>query len=61
MVNQTKKNISVLVLDDQSTDGTQQILEEFTKQYSNIKVIQGKGKPEDWLGKTGPVISYLNK
>lgn len=51
LVNQSNKNISVLVLDDQSTDGTQQILEEFTKQYSNIKVIQGKEKPEGWLGK----------
>ena len=51
MVNQSNKNISVLVLDDQSTDGTQQILEEFTKQYSNIKVIHGKEKPEGWLGK----------
>ena len=51
LVNQTKKNIFILVLNDQSTDGTQLILDEYSTKYSHIKVIQGKEKPEDWLGK----------
>jgi chlorobactene glucosyltransferase len=51
LVAQTKKNISILILNDQSTDGTQPILDEYSLKYSHIKVIQGKDKPEGWLGK----------
>ena len=51
LLDQTKKNILILILNDQSTDGTQSILDKYMLKYPNIKVIQGKDKPEDWLGK----------
>ena len=51
LINHTKKNIFILVLNDQSTDGTQLILDEYSTKYSQIRVIQGKEKPEYWLGK----------
>lgn len=51
LLKQTKKNISVLILNDQSTDGTQSILDKYMLKYPNIRVIQGKDKPEGWLGK----------
>ncbi|MFV1884979.1 MAG: glycosyltransferase [Balneola sp.] len=41
----------VLVLDDNSTDRTTEILEELSGIITNLKHLKGKPKPEDWLGK----------
>lgn len=41
----------LIVLDDNSTDRTLEILQEFAGKDPRLKVIQGKPLPEDWLGK----------
>lgn len=41
----------VIVLDDNSTDNTPDILTDLQQQFSSLKVIEGKTKPKDWLGK----------
>ncbi len=41
----------VLVLDDQSTDGTLALLKRYAKKSSRFKVLQGKPLPKGWVGK----------
>jgi glycosyltransferase involved in cell wall biosynthesis len=43
--------LEVIVVDDQSTDGTSDILDNLADRYSNLKVIMGETLPPDWLGK----------
>ena len=48
---QNYPNFEVLVLDDQSTDGTTEILEKLSGIINNLIHIKGEEKPKDWLGK----------
>ena len=48
---QNYPNFEVLVLDDQSTDGTGEILAKLSGIINNLIHIKGKEKPNDWLGK----------
>lgn len=50
------KNIEIIVLDDNSTDNTFQILEQLTaeaksKNSATLKIIKGKPLPDKWRGK----------
>lgn len=52
VLNQEYSALEVLVLDDNSSDKTLQILESLETEYSSrLKVVNGKPKPNDWLGK----------
>jgi chlorobactene glucosyltransferase len=44
-------NFQVLVLDDQSTDGTWQILTKLVAGYERLQVLRGQSLPPGWLGK----------
>jgi len=44
-------NFEVLVLDDNSTDNTTQILAKLSSIITNLYHLNGKPKPADWLGK----------
>ena len=49
-----KQNISSLhtmVVNDNSTDNTQQVLEKFKKNYKNLKILNGQKLPLGWVGK----------
>jgi len=48
---QNYPNFEVLVLDDQSTDGTGEILDKLSGIINNLIHIKGKEKPNEWLGK----------
>ncbi len=51
-LNQEYPNFEVLVLDDESTDGTPQILRELQENHPrSLQIIGGRPKPADWLGK----------
>ena len=43
--------LEILVLDDHSTDGTAQLVEQRTKGDSRIRLLSGKSLPEGWVGK----------
>ncbi len=51
LVSQKNYNIEILVLDDNSSDGTYQVIYDFSSKYNNLKAIKGKPLPEGWLGK----------
>lgn len=44
-------NYRILILDDNSTDKTWQVVEGFAKTNQKIELINGKTLPENWLGK----------
>jgi len=44
-------DFEVIVLDDQSTDGTARILAQLGRDNSRLKVLDGTPRPEGWLGK----------
>lgn len=43
--------VEVIVLDDESTDGTTEYLEKLSPLHSNLKVIRGEPLPKGWSGK----------
>src|SRR4030043_456147 len=51
MTKQDYKNLEILVLDDNSTDATSQIVQELAQKDSRIKLVQGTSLPLGWKGK----------
>ncbi len=49
--NQDYQNVEIIVFNDQSTDNTKEIITEFSKKDSRIKLVNSTGLPEGWLGK----------
>lgn len=48
---QDYQNYEVIILDDNSTDGTYAICQEFAAANPKFSVVKGKALPPDWLGK----------
>ncbi len=42
----------ILILDDGSSDGTQELVQQFAQQDNRVRLVQGLPKPEGWMGKT---------
>ncbi|MFA7288579.1 MAG: glycosyltransferase family 2 protein [Melioribacteraceae bacterium] len=51
LLSQTYKELKITVLNDNSTDRTKEIVEEYTNRHSNINLIEGEALPQGWLGK----------
>ncbi len=51
IINQTYKSYEVIVLDDESTDQTCNIVKRNYGEEKNINLIKGKPLPDNWLGK----------
>jgi chlorobactene glucosyltransferase len=51
LLTQQYPSFEVIVLDDQSTDGTGSILQEIEKDHPGLKIIGGASLPSGWLGK----------
>jgi len=51
IIKQDYLNLEILVLNDNSTDATGRIVEEFVKKDSRVKLIQGAPLPQGWKGK----------
>lgn len=51
MLNLDYPHLEIIAINDRSTDQTGIILENFSKTFSNLRVIHIKELPENWLGK----------
>jgi len=51
LIEQKYKDIEIIVFNDQSTDNTAQIITNFAKKDSRIKLINSSEIPHNWLGK----------
>jgi glycosyltransferase involved in cell wall biosynthesis len=51
IINQAYKNIEVIVLNDQSTDKTKEIVEQYIKNEERLKLINSAHLPAGWKGK----------
>lgn len=52
LARQDYPNYEIIVLDDNSTDDTVQIVESLEEKYDNLRLIKGKPLPRGWLGKS---------
>jgi chlorobactene glucosyltransferase len=51
ILSQDYKNLELLVLDDQSTDSTKEIVNSFSEKHRNIFCFDGEELPQEWTGK----------
>ena len=51
LLDQDYDNFEVVVIDDNSTDKTWDILEAFTASHANLTILKGQALPEGWKGK----------
>lgn len=54
-------NLEIIVIDDQSTDGTARIVEEFQEKSKSVKLIRGKKLPPGWIGKNYALCQGVQK
>ncbi|MEO6149940.1 MAG: glycosyltransferase, partial [Mucilaginibacter sp.] len=50
ILQQNYQNYEVLILDDNSTDGTYRVCSDFADAHPQFKVIKGEALPAGWLG-----------
>ena len=51
LLKQDYPNLELIFIDDRSSDGTLEVLKEYQKKDSRIKIIQGQELPQGWTGK----------
>ena len=51
LIDQSYKNLEIIVLDDDSDDQTYSIVKDISKNFSSIKLIKGERKLNGWTGK----------
>jgi chlorobactene glucosyltransferase len=57
---QNYQNYEVIILDDNSTDHTFQVCQDFCDQYKRFHVLKGAALPKDWLGKNFACFQLAN-
>ena len=61
LLNQDHPNLEILILDDASTDGTSEIIQEYAQSDPRIQIIHGKELPVTWVGKNWACHQLANK
>ncbi len=62
--NQSYKNIDIIVINDNSSDRTSNIVNQFKQGFKKIILLNGKNLPSNWVGKTWALkqgVDYANK
>lgn len=52
LAEQTYRDIEVIVIDDNSTDGTDAVAASFANQVPHLRILRGQPLPEGWAGKS---------
>lgn len=52
VLNQDVNIYEIIVLDDQSSDNTKNIVSDIAAEHSNLKLVDGEPLPKNWIGKT---------
>jgi chlorobactene glucosyltransferase len=52
LLRQDYPNFEILVLNDNSSDNTAGVVQEYAKKNKNVKLVNGKLLPSGWLGKS---------
>ncbi len=66
LINQTNKNFEIILLDEHSEDGTEEMVRKISEKYTNIKLIQrdkkglGYGRNLGFLSSRGEVIAFID-
>jgi chlorobactene glucosyltransferase len=61
ILKQKYTNYEVIVYDDESTDKTLELLQTYASKNRKLKIIEGKNKPKDWLGKNWACWNLANQ
>lgn len=61
LIAQEYKNIEILVLDDNSTDKTAEIVRSISKEYNFLKLIKGRPLKKGWTGKNYACYQLVKK
>ena len=59
LICQTYVNLEIIVLNDNSSDATAQIVHQFAKNDIRVRLINGEELPLGWVVKIGLVINYV--
>jgi chlorobactene glucosyltransferase len=51
LVSQDYPNLEIIVVNDESTDNTEHLIEEVKAKHGNIRLLNITGKPSEWAGK----------
>ena len=58
LIDQSYKNLEIIVLDDDSDDQTYNVVKNISKNYESIKVVKGEAKTLGWTGKNWACYQY---
>jgi len=61
LLNQDYNNYEIMAIDDSSEDSTGKIIEEYSKQNSNIVFVKARKKPDGWMGKNWACMEGFRK
>ena len=60
LVDQSYKNLEIIVLDDYSSDQTFEIVNELSKKFQSVSVVKGEKKSNGWTGKNWACYQLSN-
>jgi len=61
LLRSTDSQLEILVLDDHSSDGTSELVQDLARQHPRLRLLQGKDLPPGWTGKAWACQQLANE